>query len=90
MIENWIEAIIWSTIIFTITIILIKFSRRSINYDLRARDISKGHHWCYSGIISQVCFSVKFFFFHYLEQKYENEWVHSKLINNIYCFSLID
>ncbi|KAL7648458.1 UNVERIFIED_CONTAM: hypothetical protein RMT77_000364 [Armadillidium vulgare] len=53
MIENWIETTIWSAIIFTIIIILIKLSRRSMNHDLRARDIPKGHHWCYSGIISQ-------------------------------------
>ena len=44
-------------ILFTIaTYVLIKISKRSLHHDLRARDISKGHHWSYSGGMLQVTY----------------------------------
>lgn len=54
MIDGWQQVIAGVIFISIVTIILVKLSKRSISHDLRARDVTKGHHWCYTGMFSQV------------------------------------
>ncbi|XP_064097949.1 diacylglycerol kinase epsilon-like [Macrobrachium nipponense] len=39
-------------ILFTIyvTVMIVKLSKRSMHRDIRARDVTKGHRWCYTGM----------------------------------------
>ncbi|MCL4137058.1 UNVERIFIED_CONTAM: hypothetical protein GTU68_049029, partial [Idotea baltica] len=53
MIDGWQQVTGAVAFIGLLTIVLVKLSKRSISHDLRARDVTKGHHWCYTGMFSQ-------------------------------------
>lgn len=41
---------------FIVTVIIVKLSKRKLHHDLHARDVMKGHRWCYTGMFSRPCF----------------------------------
>ncbi|XP_027227512.1 diacylglycerol kinase epsilon isoform X1 [Penaeus vannamei] len=38
---------------FVVTVVIVKLGKRSLHHDLRARDVTKGHRWCYTGMFSR-------------------------------------
>ena len=52
--DSWGQVLVGVMFVCAVTVALVKLSKRSLYHDLKARDITKGHHWCYTGMFPQV------------------------------------